>query len=196
MEPEDRVPIRYRPQDEPGDSGESRIRHGLSPRGVVALVLVAALLAAGAIGAVKWSDAHSEQQATERTEALKTAWEKNQKSEVRGVDFQMTVKNAEASRAPELDFSHSGTVTAMDRCFKATSDYIVLSDGSLAIRDLSRVSDSGSECAGSGTSPLFYTSKLSFKGKSWTAYGADGKELLTGLKEERAKISTADQPAG
>lgn len=194
MEPEDRVPIRYRPQDEPGAPRGTQGRHGISTKSVVALVVVAGLLIAGAVGAVKWTEGQNAQRAAQRTEALKTAWEKNQKLEVRGVDFQMTVRNATEKRAPELDFSHSGTVTAKDRCFKATSDYIVLQDGSLAIRDLSRVSDSGSECASSGTSPLFYTSKLSFKGKSWTAYGADNKVLLTGLKEERPKISTAELP--
>lgn len=191
MESEDRVPIRYRPQNEPGEPRESRERRGISTRGIIGLVIVAALLIVGAVGAVKWTQAQGEQQAAKQTEALKTAWEKNQKLEAQGVDFEMTVKNSEIKRAPELSFSHSGTVTAKDRCFKATSDYIVLQDGSLAIRNLSRVSNSGSECASSGSSPIFFASKLTFKGKSWTAYGADGKELLSGLKENSSEGSSS-----
>jgi len=194
MEPQDRTPIPYRPHSEPGESREgSRSSYRLSPKAVIGLVVVAAILLAGAVGAVKWTEARNESRSGEQTAALKTAWENNQKSEAQGVDFRMYLESTKERRNPTLDFKHDGTVTAKDACFSAQSDYIVLEDGSLAVRDLSKPREaSASGCGGVGPSSIFLSSKLSFRDGGWTAYDAEGSKLVDTLKEHARPSDTSD----
>lgn len=194
MDPQDRTPIPYRPHSEPGEDREgSRSSYKLSPKAVVGLVVVAGLLIVGSVGAVKWTEARSESRSGEQTAALKTAWEKNQKSEAQGVDFRMFLESTSEPRKPTLDFKHDGTVTAKDACYSAQSDYIVLQDGSLAVRDLSKPKEAAAGgCGGVDPSAIFMSSKLSFKDGGWTAYDARGSKLVGALKEHARPATTSD----
>jgi len=194
MEPQDRTPIPYRPHSEPGEHREgSRSSYKLSPKTVVGLVAVAVALVAGAVGAVKWTEAHNESRAGAQTAALKEAWEKAQKSEAQGVDFRMFLESTKEPRKPTLDFKHDGTVTAKDACYSAQSDYIVLQDGSLVVRDLSKPKEASTGgCGTVSSSAIFQSSKLSFKSGGWTAYDAEGEKLVGGLKEHARPATTSD----
>jgi len=194
MEPQDRTPIPYRPHSEPGEHREgSRSNYRLTPKAIIGLVVVAGLLLVGAVGAVKWTEAHNESKAESQTAALKEAWEKAQKSEAQGVDFRMFLEADSEPRKPTLDFKHDGTVTAKDACYSAQSDYIVLQDGSLAVRDLTRLKEASSGgCGGVSSSVIFQSSKLSFKDGGWTAYDARGEKLLAGLKEHARPAASSD----
>jgi len=174
------------------DGVPPRPHFGLSRRGTVGLIIVAALLVGGAVGLVKWNENHNELQAAQRSEALAQAWKKAQPKRAQGVDFELKISSTSAAGHPVLVFDHSGKVTAKDSCFQASSKYMVLKDGSLVIRDLSGT-DSGNrgDCAGKSISPIFLSSKVSFQGKGWTAYGPDEKALVENLKEIDSKVKTA-----
>jgi hypothetical protein len=149
----------------------------------------AILLVAGAFWALGHLSFSGERDRELRERALANSWQQAQEDEARGVDFEMEVSNSDLPGDPTMTFHHSGSVSLVDDCFEASSKYIVLEDGSLAIEGLSDARTLGAtDCDSDELSPLFYASKMGFGNDGWTAYGADGEKLLGGLMESRPSI--------
>lgn len=159
-----------------------RFRGPLSPWVFVAIVIGVVLVAGGLFALSHFSGPGSDPRVAQRA-ALSQSWKAAQKDRAQGVDFELSVSNAKASDAPALSFQHSGSVSLVDKCFEASSKYIVLKNGSLVVKDLSHARTLGAENCSSKAPDVFLLSKLSYGGKSWTAYGADGKKIISGFVE-------------
>lgn len=114
-------------------------------------------------------------------EKLQANWSSAQGSQAVSVNFDLKLQSSDSEQS--MSFNNDGKVTAADNCYTAESSYIVLTDGSLAVENLSEaVSKEG--CSESEVPSLFWTSKLSFENEAWTAYSADSEKLVEGLKEQ------------
>lgn len=189
LEPADQQPI-----------GSDASGKGLSRRAFVAIaVVVVAMVAAGLWAFNFFGNAGQSDEL--RREALETSWKQAQKDEAPGVDFEFRISNPAAETKPALSFDHGGKVTVEDSCFEATSDYIVLVDGSLAIEDLTDadVNANSLSCESAELTPIFWTSRLSFDSEgsaSWIAYGADGSVLGKDLKEQIPEAILEEDESG
>ena len=158
-----------------------RLRRPLRPR-VLLIAIAAILLVAGGL----WALGHFGSSEQRAQDALASSWQKAQSDEARGVDFELAISNSDLDGAPTMTFHHSGSVSLVNECFEASSKYIVLSDGSLAIENLSDARPlQAAGCDAGKIDPIFYASKMGFGNDGWTAYGADGKKLIGGLMETR-----------
>lgn len=159
----------------------------LSTRAIVAISVGFALVIGGAFWGISWLTTADDRRDAEQSLALSKSWKAAQEAEAKGVDFELRISDPEIS----MSFDHEGTVSVEDSCYQANSDYIVLNDGSLAIRDLtgSWNKDDTAICSDAEPSAIFLAGKLSFEAKSWVAYGADGAKLIDDLVEQRAKIT-------
>lgn len=177
------------PEDDPRSSPRSGSRK-ISTGAIVAIAVAALVVVGTAFWAIGWSATSDDREDSARRSALTESWKTAQAKEAPGVDFELEISNSAAVPESSLSFDHRGIVTVDAGCFEASSEYIVLEDGSLAIQDLSNPwqRDGSSSCENSEFSSIFWTSKVSFSSGSWTAYGADGAELLGGLEEKHPPI--------
>ena len=157
-----------------------RPKKSLSMRSIVAISIAIALVAVGAFWALSWLVTSDERDEAETRQALEASWVASDAQRAFGVDFEFTVSKGDSS----LAFSHNGFVSAKDGCYEGSSEYMVLEDGSLAIKDLSGAWASDEACATQDPDELFWVSKLIYEGNGWTAYGPDGEELVSELIEE------------
>lgn len=176
--------------DSAQDSSEPTLRPPISPRALVATLAAIALFAGGLAVFSHLTNSENRTLESQRL-ALLESWQQAEKDRAQGVDFELSVGNSDLKHSPSLSFDHSGTVSATDECFEGSSDYIVRSDGSLAIKDLTGAKQVGqsANCDVAGLTPLFLTARLSFGGDGWTAYDAGGEKLIGGLMERMPELS-------
>lgn len=122
---------------------------------------------------------------------LADSWKTASKDAAPGVDFEMRLKGSFQDSGFTMIFDHQGEVTLKDSCYESKSDYLVRSDGSIAVEDLSQpeLLDTSVGCEEPPTRSLYWTSSLDYGENGWTARDVSGKPLLEKIQEDRIEVS-------
>ncbi len=187
MVEEDGVEGRIEPEDSPPP------KRGLNTGRIVGIALAAVVGVGLIFGAMSWLSTAPERIDAQEKLALEKSWDDAQENKAEGVDFELELQSTDSASTFELSFDHSGLATATDGCYEATSDYIVLNEGSLVVRDLSSTwkRSDGGDCD-QKSSELFWMSSLSYGDGSWSAKDARGSLLSPTLKEKDSSIPSME----
>lgn len=183
---------------EPNEPAKTdRPRRSLSTGRIIGIALAVVVGIGLLFGAMSWFSTAPDRIESQERMALEKSWDDAQAEKAMGVDFELELRSTGSDSTFELSFDHSGTVTATDGCYQSSSDYIVLNDGSLALRDLSSTwnRSDGGDCDGK-PSELFWAGRLSFSDGSWQAKDARGSALSPTLEETPASLPVVDGQEG
>jgi len=174
-----------------GPRHETAFDRRLSRRSILVLAGVSALAVAVLLVIFYYLSNSQTRDLESQQAALASSWKQAQPEEAQGVDFEMKIGNSDLQGNPTMSFHHSGSVALVTDCLEASSSYLVLSDGSLAIENLTDTRSLGSpSCDRDAVDPLFSASRMSFGGDGWTAYDGAGEKILGGLMEQMPEINT------
>lgn len=122
---------------------------------------------------------------------LAKSWKTASKDAAPGVDFEMKLRGDFKGSKFTMVFDHQGEVVLRDSCYESKSDYLVLSDGSIAVEDLSQpeLLEASVGCEEPSTRSLYWTSSLDYGENGWTARDVAGKPLLEKIQEDRIEAS-------
>lgn len=163
-------------------SGSRQLIRGLIGVGLIGLAIAALVIALQPAPPVDPVELRSD---------LAESWKVASKDEASGVDFEMRLRGEFQSNQFTMKFDHDGKVELKDSCYEAESSYLVKSDGSIAIEDLSHAEVVGKSvgCEDTAIDGLYWTATMDYSEDGWTARGANGKPILNKIQEERIEAT-------